>query len=378
MTELAHAFPLHPEVERLRALLREPSGFGISVALPSRVGADSAQREVLARAAVDGIVERLTAIGVGPDRARSAAGRLEEALAGGRGHGTRVALVTESDLERIELEASLPHRICVGRGLSLRPLLRALALAPPFRVLTVTQNAVRLFASDGLELAELPLGAIPASLEDALGTERTHEELRMRGTQAGGGAPVFYSHGSAGEERKRDRERFEQAVADAVNRRFGRDTTPLVIAAETAHLHGLHGKLQVPGLLAGGVAESPDRLSGDVLRQRAAACVASAAETAEAAAIQALERAHARGKVLDIVDDVAAATVAGRVRRLFVDATQPLPGFVDPGTGRVVASKGDDDVLDSLAAGVLARGGEAHALPAGTIVGGSGVVAELR
>jgi len=376
MSELARTFPVHPEVERLRALLREPSGFGISVTLPSRVGADSAQRAVLARAAVDGVAVRLTALGVASDRARSAAGRLEDALTGGRGRGTAIVLVTERDLERIELEAVLPHRICVGRGLALRPLLRALALALPFRLLAVTQSSVRLFASDGLELSELPLGAIPSSLEDALGSEITHEELRMRGTRAGGGAPAYYAHGPAVDERKLDRDRFDQVVADAVNRRFGRDPTPLVVAAESAHLHALHGRLRVPGLVASGIAESPDRLGRDVLRQRAAALVAAAAETAEAAATQTLERAHQRGKVLDLVDDVAAATVAGRVRRLFIDAEKSLPGHLDAASGRVVAGQGDDDVLDGLAAGVLARGGDVHALP--SVAGGSGVIAELR
>jgi hypothetical protein len=378
MLRTASGFPLHPEEARLRALLRASTPFGVSVVVPSRVGADSAQRAVLVQSALDTAEKGLVEVGIGTDAARDAARRLAAALEPARGNGSRAVLLTAADVQTVDLAAELPFQVRVGRGLAVRPLLRALALAPPFHLLAVSERSVRLFASDGLELVALPLGRIPASLEDALGSEQTEKELRLRGTRTGGGAPVYYSHGAAAEERKHDRERFEEVLARSVNERFAGDATPLVLATETAHLHGLHARLRVPGLVEGGVAACPDTLSHDELRRRGAHCVAAAAEARTDGLALALERAHAAGKVRDQLNDIAEASVTGRVRRLYVEAARKLPGFVDSETARVVEARGDDDVLDAIASAVLAHGGEVYALPAGRLAGPEGVTAELR
>ncbi|HVP30571.1 MAG TPA: hypothetical protein VMW35_15555 [Myxococcota bacterium] len=379
MAELPiHPAP-HPGIERLRGLVRHPFRLGVTVQLPQRVGADAAQRGVLARGAVDAAAKRLAELGVAPGDLPAWQARLEAELTGGRGHGTRVALVTDAAEVSLDLPSELPYRVSVGRTLALRSVLRALSFAPPFHVLAVSQNRVRLYASDGIEIAEIPLGAIPGSLEDALGSELSEKgELRLRGTRSGGGAPVYYAHGDAASERKRDRERFEQAIAHGVHERFRRDATPLVLAAETAHLRGLRALLELPGLIEEGVASSPDRLSGDELRQRAAACIAAACAARESELTASLERSRNLGKVLEIVDDVAAASVTGRVRRLLVDLDRTQPGSVDPESGRAVAAVGDDDVFESLVAAVLARGGDVDVLPTAALAAASGVAAELR
>jgi len=69
--------------------------------------------------------------------------------------------------------------------------------------------------------------------------------------------------------------------------------------------------------------------------------------------------------------------IAGRIRRLWLEAGRELPGCVEAASGRIVASEGDD-ALDSLAALVLARGGEVHVVEASSMPTSTGVAAELH
>src|SRR5690606_794361 len=69
---------------------------------------------------------------------------------------------------------------------------------------------------------------------------------------------------------------------------------------------------------------------------------------------------------------------AGRVARLWVDASRSLPGRLDPATGRVELDAGDGDVLDALCEAVLARGGEVIPVAAEQLPSPTGAAAELR
>jgi hypothetical protein len=66
------------------------------------------------------------------------------------------------------------------------------------------------------------------------------------------------------------------------------------------------------------------------------------------------------------------------VRRLWLDAARHIGGRIDRKTGRSSEGTGDDDVLDALAAIVLARGGEVIPVPAAALPSATGVAAELH
>lgn len=298
--------------------------------------------------------------------------------------------VVETDLRRLERPAAglailhdragmhvyaLPDEpqrsVTVAENFALRPLLAAIQHNRRHYVLALSANRVALFQGDAFGLVAVSVRGVPASLEDALGSELTQSELRVRGTQPGGEAPVFYSHDSGRDERKLDRERFHQKIARAIEAELEGHDEPIVLVATQAHHSGLRAALRLPRLLAEGVQTSPDHLSPAELHARSWPLVERAV-AAEAETIAGdYERAVNRGKGLHRIDDVAAAAAAGRVRRLWVRGEERMPGAVDLTSGVLVGGRAREDVLDGLVTLALRHGGEVivgDGVPSGTAV----------
>jgi len=371
-----------PQVaDEIRALVTSPVQPRVSLYLPLRPVPNAGQNEVLARQAVEAAIKRLEAHPMSAsERARFT--ELLQAVestvsAQAQPVGSLAVFLDAGQLRMLPLAREVPFRVSVGRWYVLRPLLRALAQDVRYRALAVSVKRVSLFEGDARGAVTVPRGGLPASLEDALGSELSEKQLRMRGTAAGGGNPVYYSHDAASDEQKSDLGRFHHVLSRAVASLLVGDETPLVLVADVTHQAGLRAELRLPGLLAEGVAASPDHLSASEIHARTWPLVAAELARRDESIRTRYEEARNAGKALDLPDDVAFAAIAGRIRRLWLEAGRELPGCVDAASGRIVASEGDD-ALDSLAALVLARGGEVHVVEASSMPTSTGVAAELH
>jgi hypothetical protein len=267
------------------------------------------------------------------------------------------------------------RRVTVAENFALRPLLAAIRHNRRHYVLALSANRVALYRGDAFGLEAISAEGVPASLEDALGSELTQSELRVRGTRAGGGAPQFYSHDSGRDERKLDLERFHQKIARAIESALeGRDE-PIVLVATLAHHSGLRAALRLPSLLPEGVQTSPDHLSTGELHARSWPLVENALCAEETRIAGEYERAVNHGKGLHRIDDVAAAAAAGRVRRLWVKGDERMPGAVDLTSGVLVGGRAREDILDGLVTLTLRHGGEV--IVGDQIPSGAAVAAEL-
>jgi hypothetical protein len=114
--------------------------------------------------------------------------------------------------------------------------------------------------------------------------------------------------------------------------------------------------------LAGGVDGNFGRAKADDLYARAAPVAAAALSAREDESVAEYQRMNGAMRSSDDVEVVAAAAVAGRVRRLIIARGRTVRGAFDRATGVVKkrAAREDafgDDVLDDLAEAVLVRGG---------------------
>ena len=172
----------------------------------------------------------------GRRRPKPSAG-LEEAglsAAEAQAFGKQLAAV-ETDLRRLDRPAAgvavfrdradlhvygLPREparcVVVAENFALRPLLAAVHHNRRHHVLALSTNRVALFEGDSLGLEPILAQGVPASLEDALGSELSGKELRVATTQGGAGTPKYYSHDSGRDERKLDLERFHLKLARAI------------------------------------------------------------------------------------------------------------------------------------------------------------------
>jgi hypothetical protein len=372
-----------PSLEELRGWLSPGAGVRVTVHLPlQRSVPEVRQNALLLEQAAREVEQRLAALAVPADvaAARAAAlGAVDLDLAQLSPALRAVALLQdERGVQAVGLHTEAPWAVSVASCFALRPLLGALHRSTRYRVLAVSVNRVAHYEGDADGLREIPLPGVPASLPDALGEELTGKELRMRGTQRGGGAPAVYSHGSGKEERKLDLVRFHEALARTLAAALGEATLPIVVAGTDEHQSGLRATARLGALLDDGLSGNFDHATPAELAARSAPLVERwlARRTAEQAA--GWERARNRGKALDLLGDVGAAALTGRIARLWVDATRVVPGGLDPATGQLVPGHGDDDVLDALCEAVLVRGGEVVPVDAGLLPSPTGAAAELR
>lgn len=372
-----------PTLEELRTWIAPADGPRVTVHLPlQRSVPEVRQNPLLLERAAREVEQRLLALGVpaGVAGERAAAlGRVDLELARLSPATRAVALLLdERALRPVALPTDAPYAVHVASSFALRPLLGALHRHARYRVLAVSIHRVAHYEGDCDGLREVSLPGVPTSLTDALGAEVTGKELRMRGTGRAGSAPAFYSHRSGKEERKLDLLRFHEALGRALAAALGDPSLPIVLAATDEHQAGLRAAAKLPTLLDDGVPGNFDHAPPAELAGRSAPLVERwlARRLAEGAA--AWERARNRGKALDLLDDVAAAALTGRVSRLWVDSTRSLPGRLDPTSARIVPGVGDDEVLDALCEAVLARGGEAVPIDAAHLPSPTGAAAELR
>jgi hypothetical protein len=341
-----------------------------------------AQNDVRRRQAVEAVEKRLESLGIAAQEAARRSALLDASLREFThrppSRGTLAGFASGSEVHCIPFGALVPFFVSVGKRFVLRPLLRALQIEGPYRVLTVSTKHVALFEGDARGLRRAAQGALPNSLEDALGSEKTEKQLRLRGTAAGGGAPVYYTHHDASQERKIDLLRFHHAVAAALNARLATDAVPLVLAADATHQSGLRAELRVPGLIEAAVTASPDYWTEAQVHEHSWPHVAAARASLGCAAAESWERARNMGKGVDLLDDIGSAAVAGRVRRLWLDGDRALAGGVDPATGRTLPGAADEDVLEALAELVLSRGGEVRIVAGSNLPSPTGAAAELR
>jgi len=370
-----------PSRETLRGWLAGSRSPRATIYLPLQWSAPERNQNAVRLADAAREVEaRLQAAGLPAETAGAWGARLRavdlEAIAGPGPAGLAVLLDGRA-LRAIALYVPTPYRVCVASGFALRPLLAAMERTSRYRVLAVSANRVALYEGGPEGLALSPQPGLPQSLEDALGTEKTSNELRVRGTRAGGGAPVFYSHGAARDERKLDLERFHEALGRILAGQLGDGSLPLVLVATQEHQAALRAAAKMPALLSEGVVCNPDRLSPAELHAAAWPLVERWLGD-PTRALSSWERARRRGKGLDLLSDIGAAAVWGRVQRLWVDLERSVPGRLDAATGSVISGSGDDDLLDALAETVLARGGEVITLSASSLPASGGAVAELH
>jgi hypothetical protein len=369
-----------PGLEELRAWVEPESETRVSLYLPLEQHLREHHGNVQLRdQALRDLEQKLTALGIAgaPWSERMRAIEIDVRKLAPR--TATLAIFADDKTERaVPLHAALPLSVSVGSTFALRPLLGVLAHSSRYRLLAVSENRVALFDGGAAGLAATPHPGIPTSLIDALGALSNEKEHRVRGTGVGGATAVSYSHGTAKEERKLDRERFHAAVAAALAPVLKDDGIPLVVAGTDEHRSALRERLKLQAFLDEGVAGNVDALGPVELHERAWPLVEGWCAARAAACKGHYERARNRGKGLDLQDDVAAAAVAGRVRRLWLDAARHIGGRIDRKTGRSSEGTGDDDVLDALAEIVLARGGEVIPVPAAALPSATGVAAELH
>jgi len=299
-----------------------------------------------------------------------------------------LAVLSSKDFfEAIMVQMPLEELAIVADSFHTKPLRQYLQSTDRYHVLGLTRKDIRFFVGNrhALQEVELPK-AIPRTLTDALGSERTEKHLTVA-SYGGVGAEsnaMHHGHGAGNDETENDTERYFRAVADSILEHYSKPTgLPLILAALPEHHSMFHGVSKDKMLLPDGIHLNPAYMTVEALAEKAWAIMEPEYQMKLAGVVDKYLQAKASGKGVETVKQVAVAAVEGRVDTLIIEADRIIEGRVtNLVTGNVqnkdINNPRIDDLLDDMGELVLKMGGEVVVLPKELMPSETGMAAVLR
>jgi hypothetical protein len=293
-----------------------------------------------------------------------------------------LAMLAAPDMfEVFELQRPVQENLIVADTFYLKPLLRISQSADRFQLLCLTRDRALLYEGNRDALDPVELIDTPATITAALGTERTEQHQSVR--SASGQTPIYHGVGQKKEEVDRDRDRFFRAVDRGVMEHHSKPSgLPLMLVAMKEYHTPFRNLSRNPHLLSMGVDVDPGAIGLEELRALAWEQMEPLYLERLALLVREFEIARTRQLGFDDLAAVAAATVAGRVQNLLVEADRQIPGRIDLQTGKIERGAQSDpeigDVLSDLSAIVLRMKGQVIVVPKERMPTDTGVAATCR
>jgi hypothetical protein len=258
------------------------------------------------------------------------------------------------------------ERLRVADRFDLAPLLRLASEAGTFYVLAVSLNAVRVLQGASAGFRKLDIPGLPADFESAMGYEQYDSSVQYHSASPGGQGkqpPLVHGHGDSDEDRfKKDILNYFRRIADELLPVIDRDA-PIVLAAVGSYFPMCRQAFGEDRVLESGVEGNPELLSDLELWRRARSEAVLPAHTArrQGAAEHVRELAD-RARIAHGFEDLAMASLHGRIDTLLIDPAVEERGAVDTEHCHVklhTAEDADGEDLVALVLGeTLANGGD--------------------
>lgn len=364
-----------PTRAEITALLEERDPASVSIYLPTSplpqdADADRIEFKNLAAEAIRQLEEG------GADRATVAAIReqvddlLEDDEFWTRLSWSLAVFVTPARLRTFRLPNRLSSIVEVSDRMHVKPLLRSVTFPQAALVLALAQGSVRLIevTREGPP-EEVPVADLPSDIASAVGKASITDRSAVRRIQGSEGQKV----------RMRQYARLIDRAIRPVVAGFG---VPLILAGTEPLVSIYRSVNSYPGLVDAVIPGNPEGAS-DLELAEAARSILDDVYATELETVRELFDARAsQGRAATDLTDVARAATFGAVDTLMADIDTTVSGFVDPDSGAVTLSDGDDatnyGVVDELARRVLLSGGRVLALRENDIPGNGSTAAILR
>lgn len=280
----------------------------------------------------------------------------------------------------------VPEIATIGDRFVIGPLLRVVTRDTHFLVLTLSQRRVRLLEGSMQRVEELELTEVPTALGDVIEAPEPRSNTMtfpLSTGSRGGGAAVFYGHGTADDDFKQDQVRsFLRQVAHGLRGYLVGQDLPMVLVGLdelVSAYRDLHGYAHV---IDEAVLRNPDELSADDLHALAWPLAERIVAEERAAAVALFEQLHGTGRAATSPSKIEEAARDGRVATLFL-ATEPWC-WDQRGSDVSVVQLGRDDafahceLIDRVVVDSLTAGAHVHAVSAEDVPGGGDVAAIYR
>ncbi len=226
-------------------------------------------------------------------------------------HGHQVLRLPIAPSTEVQV-GSVPH---------LTPLVAVASGDAEYVIAAVSLNQVRLFVSTRDAIHELPLGPIPASLQDIERQHQSELELQHQPRPKSSGTATFHGHGGT-EYADTAVDKFLLELSTGLRERLGADTRlPILLASVAEYLPRLRQRNLLPTLLEEVLAGNPDQLSAAELRERSWPVMAEVLESRHRDVLERLGMLLSQGRASTEPEAILAAARDGRINTLIVSTS---------------------------------------------------------
>lgn len=284
----------------------------------------------------------------------------------------------------LRMPLQVPEIAAVGDKVVVSPLLRYVTTDDRFLVLTVSQRLVRVLAGTGHGLEQVILDDIPTSLREVIEPPEPRSDTMTRPVSGGRARAVFYGHGAADDDFKKDQiQQFLDIVAHGLAKFLVDQDLPVVLVGLPRMVGAYRAENTYAKVLADTVQSNPDPMSEEEIHAAVWPIIEKYLEEERQGAINRFDELNGTGKTAVDAHEVEAAAAEGRVDTLFLSVEPSCWDSVNvKGTPMVVLGTESEfsacEALDAAAVNTLAHGGDVYSLPSHAVPGRRAMSAILR
>jgi hypothetical protein len=280
----------------------------------------------------------------------------------------------------------VPEIATVGERFVVGPLLRILTGDEHFLLLALSQRQLRLLEGSRHRVEEVVLPDVPSSLRDVVARSepRSHTTAFATSPAGRGGPAVFYGHGGADEDFRRDEvERFLRRVADGLDSYLAGVDLPVVLVG-LDRMVAMYRDIGGYGhIMDDAVVTNPDQLSAEELHAAAWPVVADRLREDKQRIVERFGQLHGTGRASTDPVEIANAASQGRVDTLLLPGNPSCWEVTSTGSPTVLQLGADDtfalcELLDQAAVDTLTRSGHIYAVAESPVPGGGDAAALFR
>jgi len=273
-----------------------------------------------------------------------------------------------------QLPLALEKLVVVADRFHIKPLLPLFTADGQFYLLTLSQNAVRLFRGTHFSVQGVAMENIPTSLAEAMRYTVGEKQLQFHtATQAPGGQggrrqAMFFGDGGERDQEKTNLLQFFQQVDEGLHHQLQDARWPLVLAGVDYLLPLYREASTYANILPEGIPGNPDHLSAQTLHARAWEKVAPIFESAQQGAVERYHKLAGSGSAQASADlkTILSAAYIGRVDTVWVARDQLQWGKFDPEQNWLYLHQSPEassvDLLDLAVAYTILNSGSAYAV----------------
>lgn len=273
------------------------------------------------------------------------------------------------------LNQNVKNAAVFGNKPAILPMIENYQFIDNYYLLCLSNNDFKLYRGiyDRIEPVELPEDA-PVTLIKALG-----EELDGKGDvdRHGGGAGAFHGYNELSDEQKIDQENYFRIVDEYVYEHYSRPSQlPLVLFGLAENLAAFRSLSKNQHLRPTGIELSPTSLTDADIQKEAKKHIERVIKERYNAVLDRYQETTPQYKLGDQLQDLAMASLEGRIEILFVEKNAEIKGSIDE-NGQYVDS-GEEDYLCELALNVMRTNGKVYVVEKAQMPDLKNVAAILR